>query len=506
MPIIQNSDLSEDFLKRLPASQVENIYNALDVCITHEVAGKLLSQLDSVASKTYEFSLALQAPILEMNLRGVRIDLVERLRLIAAYKADAARIEANLLRILYEGIGLPPPFNYRSTAQLKTLFYSILGCRPILKRNPQGRMVPTLNREALEKLQQYYFAEPLCLHILKLRDLDKKLQFLSTELSADNRIRTSFSIAGTKTGRLSSSISDFGVGNNMQNVERRLRRVFIPDEGMKFCNVDLEQADARNVGARLWELFYHSHGPAFAGKFLDACESGDLHTQVTKMVWPNLAWTGDAKADRAVADQIFYRDMSYRDLAKRLGHGTNYRGQPRTMAMHTKVETGIIEDFQRKYFEAFPSILLWHKHIEKQIRDTSSITSLFGRRIYFFGRPTDPKVLNEAVAYDPQSSTADEIDIGLLRVWRQRIAIPLIQVHDSLLFQYPEADEETVVPQILEALHVEITLAGGRKFHVPTEAKVGWNWADTERDGSNPFGLVKWKGRDERKFVPDTFM
>jgi hypothetical protein len=93
--------------------------------------------------------------------------------------------------------------------------------------------------------------------------------------------------------------------------------------------------------------------------------------------------------------------------------------------------------------------------------------------------------------------TADEVDTGLLRIWRAQRVQLLIQVHDSILFQYPEALEDEILPWALEALRVHIPLARGRDFFVPTEAKVGWNWGDFSEE--NPDGLVKWKGGDSRK-------
>src|SRR5690606_3006866 len=180
--------------------------------------------------------------------------------------------------------------------------------------------------------------------------------------------------------------------------EDRLRAVFKADPGKVFVNVDLEQADARNVGARLYQIFYDEFGPEIAGRYLDACESGDLHTQVTRMVWPTLGWTGNLKEDKEIAEQPFYREHSYRDMSKKLGHGTNYFGTPPTMARHAKVEVYIIEAFQRKYFEAFPLIgnydkrldqRDWHSWVQQQLREVGSLTNLFGRRRIFFDRYQD---------------------------------------------------------------------------------------------------------------------
>lgn len=93
--------------------------------------------------------------------------------------------------------------------------------------------------------------------------------------------------------------------------------------------------------------------------------------------------------------------------------------------------------------------------------------------------------------------TAEEINKGMLDVWRANKVQLLVQVHDSILFQFPEHLEEEIVPWALQTLRIPLDLPGGRRFVVPTEAKVGWNWGD--QNENNPDGLVKWKGGDARK-------
>jgi hypothetical protein len=121
------------------------------------------------------------------------------------------------------------------------------------------------------------------------RDLGKSIGFLETAIDPDGRIRSDLKIAGTVTGRFASSITDFGTGTNLQNVTESLRSVFVADPGYKFANLDLEQGDSRNVGAICWNLFCDNPDwdERTAGAYLDACESGDLHTTVAKMAYKN---------------------------------------------------------------------------------------------------------------------------------------------------------------------------------------------------------------------------
>ncbi len=166
------------------------------------------------------------------------------------------------------------------------------------------------------------------------------------------------------------------------------------------------------------------------------------------------------------------------------------------MAKHSKVEVKVIEDFQRNYFRAFECIPEWHRWVKGELKEWSQLTTLLGRRRYFFGRWDDAKNLRDAIAYSPQSMTADEIDTGMVRLWRAGRVQLLLQVHDNVLFQYPEELEDEIVPWAVEQLRVEIPLVANRAFHVPVGVKTGWNGGD--HGDANPDGLRAWHGHDTR--------
>lgn len=515
MKIIDTSQyIDEADLDTLSYNHREWFYNGLDCCVTLEILDELLKQIDPPTALIYQRSLDLRAPVLEMSMRGIRVDLGRRDAVKREFEDKHKFLSSRLNELFREGLDLE--INYRSDTQLKQVFYDTLGLKPVRKRNANGQYVPTVNRDALEKLQLYFWAQPIISHILALRDLDKKLQFLRTGIDPDGRMRANFNIAGTNTGRLSSSESEFGTGTNQQNIDRSLRSIFIPDPGMKFINIDLEQGDSRNLGAFCWEVFVEKFGEAFAGSYLDACESGDLHTTVARMTWVNLDWPEEGaspKEFKKVAEQIFYRQDSYRQTAKKLGHGTNYLGQPPTMAMHTKMPVSIISNFQHNYFKAFPCIPAFHEWVIDQIKQYSQLTNLHGRRRFFFGRADDASTHREAVAYAGQSMTADAVNKAMLAIWKagyrgHKIAEAtqlLCQVHDSLLLQVPEDLCEAAVPELLDLGRAPLTLKRGREFCVPNEAKIGFNWGDqiVNKDGSieNELGLIKYSPTksDDRK-------
>ena len=482
------------------------LYNGLDNVVTADVLQALLAQADDVALRTYEFSKALQAPVLEMNLRGLRVNKRRKMQVIADITAKIARLEEQLDAIIQDGIGIPGA-NWRSPKQLKELLYDIMQLPVQKKRNSNGAFVPTTDEAALEKLANYFIAEPICNHILLLRGLGKSLGFLRTGVDADGRMRTQFNIAGTVTGRFASSVTDFGTGTNLQNVTESLRSVFIADEGMMFCNIDLEQADSRNVGALCWNLLVNNPewSETSAGAYLDACETGDLHTYVSKLAFPDLPW-GTAP-DREIAERLAHKHYDYRYLSKKCGHGSNYLAQPHTVAKHARIPLQYAKDFQEQYFSAFPCIPAWHQSVFYNLENLGYLISPFGRRRFFFGRPKEGATQRDAVAHVPQSMTADEINRGILNLWRADKVQLLVQVHDSILFQFPEHLRDEIVPWAIEAIKTKLVLERGREFIVPTEASTGWNWGKWDKDNpdENPDGLKKWKGGDDRKRTETRF-
>ena len=466
----------------------DQVYNGFDTTCTLEILDVLLPQLDNHTAATYTFSKALQGPALEMRLRGVRVDLARKAEVIEEFHDKIETLERNLDRIVLEGVGLPH-FNWRSNPDLHTLFYDRLGI-PIIKK--QGR--PTVNREALEKMEAYTIARPIIAHMSAMRDLAKKISVLKTEIDPDGRMRTSYNIAGTSTGRFSSSFSEFGTGGNLQNVEESLRSIFIADEGMKFAKFDAKQIQSRIVGALEWNIFKNS-------VYLDACESSDLHTVVAKIMWPALPWTGKAKKDKDIAEQLYYRHYTYRFMCKKLGHGTNFDGKPPTLAAQTKIPLEAVRLFQPKYYQAFPCHHEWHDWTREQIRRYGYLISLTGRKRWFFGRRNDDATVREALAYSPQADESGIVNSAMLDIWRKQTATVMMHEHDGLVYQFPTHHENTIVPLLLKQLEYTIDIGHGRTLTVPYEAKTGWNRGEYD-EKTNPDGLCEYTGEDQRKRSP----
>lgn len=508
MPWIDTAELSP--ATPLSPGDRHQVYCGLDSAVTLEVHQQL-SQLSAQPPEIYNFERALQAPYLEIMQRGFAVDQQARYHATVQTTARIAALQAQLNEFA-EAVW-DKPVNPRSHKQLKDLFYGSLGL-PEQWISQKGERKLSMNREVLEKLENYLYARPIISTILSIRELSKQLEVFETEIDSDGRFRTSYNIAGTETGRPSSSSNAFGTGGNAQNIAPSLRYVFVADPGWKLCVIDLEQVEARDVGFFCGCLFND-------WSYLDACESGDLHTNNAKRIWPELPWSGNPKYDRKIAERNFYRDFSYRDMAKRGSHLSNYSGTAWTASRALKVPQDIMEEFQARYIlgrrefydkkrgrlyqkidPAFPCIPRWWQWTATQLQTTHLLTTPFGRRRHFFGRPGDDTTLREAIAFLPQSTTADRMNLGLWKVWKAMPQVQLLaQTYDSITFQYPEsANEDDIISRALQLIRVPLKGPNGRIYTVPGEAKIGWNWG-ARHDESKPIGkgnrlnhegLIKW--------------
>src|SRR6266704_2338744 len=185
MKIINTSKVTPNELSSWEKSQ---IYNGLDAAVTFEVLEVLKPQLDNQTRATYAFSRSLQGPVLEMRLRGIRVDKARRADVLEQYARQLDQLERNLERIVGDGCGIYG-FNWGSNPSLHHLFYEVLQLPSVRKR---GRV--TVDRDALEKLEAYNVARPIISHIKAMRDLRKRMGVLKTNIDEDGKIRTSYNI------------------------------------------------------------------------------------------------------------------------------------------------------------------------------------------------------------------------------------------------------------------------------------------------------------------------
>lgn len=218
-----------------------------------------------------------------------------------------------------------------------------------------------------------------------------------------------------------------------------IRKMFIPDPGYVIFDADLSGADAQVVA---WEAEDDELKSLFR-------RGENVHMHNAKTMFGE-AWTNAAGHHKALGTP---KGAMYYD-AKRGVHLTNYVGKARTLAAVLGWSIVKAEHFQRQWFNQHPGIRFWHQRTLTDLRTTHTVRNAFGYHRIYFGRPDD--CLSEAIAWIPQSTIAIVCFKGALQLEKFCPWVEiLIQVHDSLVFQVPNAKADHL-DQIKAALSVPV--------------------------------------------------
>lgn len=481
--------------KMQKAFDIYQTYNCLDSCITAQLLPVMLDTANENHLRTYDRMMRMQSLCLEMSLKGFPVNKMRMLDLIKELDNEAAKALRALHRFcdaVYH-----PPLNPNSSVQVPAFFYDYLRLPVIWKYDFKTKQRKRgADRDSLEKLRAMYpTAVPFVNAILAYRSATKLSGVFKKGLEPNGTLRCNFSPSGTETGRLSSQTNPYGRGTNAQNLNDRVRQVIEAPAGFSLIYIDLKTAESFAVAFLVAQLTGDR-------RYLDACSSGDLHTSVAEMTWPGLGWhQGDLKHNREKADAIFYRDFSYRDMAKRGGHATNYYGQPRTVATHLKVPTKLIEAFQNSYFAAFPGIHTWQLDTIARIQRDGVLCTPLGRERRFWGRSGDAATHREGIAFVPQGLVADVMNEGLMQVqcWILKEKISAIcsliaQVHDAGLFIGKNSKLHWLVPELVTRIVHPVDFGPAGCMAIPADAQVGKRWCKYKNKPGLMDGLRDWRG------------
>lgn len=416
-------------------------YNCIDCVRTREVgegSAAVISKLGLEAVD--EFQQQFFWPVLQCMQRGVRVDKALRAEFDAILEDEVARRE-ELFRTM-----LGHPLNPRSAPQMKALFYDDLKCKPNWKRVKNGPSTLTLDDKALEKISH---EEPILLPLIRaIREYRSLGVFLSSfvraPLDVDGRMRTSYNICGTETFRFASSENAFGSGTNLQNIPKggddddgglvlpNIRRIFIPDPGYTIFDTDLSKADLRIV---VWEADEREMKAMLR-------EGRDPYVEAAREFYRDPS----IKKTRADGSE----DPRYRTF-KSFAHGTHYLGTPHGLAQRLGLTVRDAERTQQWYFGKYPAIRRWQEDFKARVAARRYVENIFGYRRYYFGRPDDA-MFREAIAWLPQSTVALYINRIWMRIYQEYPSIwILLQVHDSLVGQFPTHRREECLGHIQAA-------------------------------------------------------
>lgn len=441
-------------------------YNGLDCVATYEVKDRQAEDLTAMGVwHVFEHEMSLIEPLTACTTRGIKIDLQLREELRARYNAEIARMDAALTT------AAGGAFNSKSPKQMQELLYTRLGFKQQISRKTKR---VTTDKDALAALAGKY-NHPILALILGIRQhRDFVERYLDAKVDADGRMRCSFDITGTRTGRLSSRASIYGSGTNLQNIPVRkpegegIRRMFIADEGKVFVYRDYSQAEARIVA-------YLSNARGLIELFEDSTR--DIHRENAARIF-----------NKALSDI----SESERYLAKRVVHACNYGMEAARLVQVVNedapitgvwIDYKIAQDLIDRYFLLYPEIqeTFW-KRVQDELRATRTLVSCepFRRKRTFYGR-WDDKLFRDAYAQIPQSTVGDLGSKALAECYYQiepkiEGAETLLNVHDSVMMQCWEKDVEEVASEMGRVMNIPLSV-NGYTFTIPTDCKVGHNWA-----------------------------
>lgn len=459
------------------------LYNGKDAAVTREIRDVQAVDISELGVwDTFRHEMSLVEPLMEMTRTGILIDKEVHAKFLNKYHKEVD----NLQKFLEATAG--DLANAKSPKQIQELLYTRLGLPVQYKKNKEGDQRVTADKDAINKLAEKY-PHPVLLTILEIRERRDIIErYLNTAYGADGRMRCSFDVTGTRSGRLASRASIDGTGTNLQNQPEEIRQMYKADEGCVFVHRDYSQAEARVVA-------YLAREESLISLFEDPTR--DVHKENASRIFslPVEAITEEQRynAKRGVhafnygmEDDKFVKvvNQAFRDTGFRMNHSTARR-------------------IREGYFLLYPGIKanFW-REVEQELRRDRMLLNLFGRKRLFFGR-FDDKLIRDAYSFKPQSTVGDLCCMALRRCYdmiqkgRPELnAKLLLNVHDSLLMQCPIEHAATVASLMEEAMRIPLTCFG-RTFYIPTDCKVGFNWGNRPKKDpeENPGGLIsldKW--------------
>ncbi|MFN3810480.1 MAG: DNA polymerase I [Roseateles asaccharophilus] len=454
---INYEDLCGKGAHQIPFAQVDvaraTEYSGEDSEMCVQLSELLLPQIQAEAGLNFvyeQIELPTSAALARVERTGVLIDAS---RLQAQSHELAQRLVA-LEQQAYEIAG--QPFNMGSPKQIGEILFNKLGL-PVVKKTATG--APSTDEEVLDKLAQDY---PLPAKILEYRGLAKLKSTYTDKLPlminpATGRVHTTYAQAVTVTGRLSSNEP------NLQNIPirtaegRKVREAFIAPPGHCIVSADYSQIELRIMA-------HISEDPGLLRAFQ---EGQDVHRATASEVF-------GVPLDEVTSEQRRY--------AKTINFGLIYGMGAFGLAQSLGIEQKAAKDYIDRYFTRFAGVKRYMDETKSRAAELGYVQTLFGRRIYLpeikgGNGPRRAGAERQSINAPMQGTAADLIKLAMVAVQNELDARGLatriiMQVHDELVFEVPEAELDWVKAEVPRLM------AGVAQLKVPllAEVGVGANW------------------------------
>jgi len=392
-----------------------------------------------------------------MELEGIKVDPDQLKRLSSDFAIKMAASEAEA----HKAAG--HEFNVASPKQLGEILFGEMDL-------PGGKKTKTgawkTDAAVLETLAADGHALPVAL--LEYRKFAKlKSTYADALLERINpktgRVHTSFSLAATTTGRLSSNEP------NLQNIPirteegRSIREVFIAEPGHVLVAADYSQIELR--------LLAHI---ADVTALKEAFKNGaDIHAMTASEVF---------------GVPIEGMDPMVRRKAKAINFGVIYGISAFGLANQIDVSRSEAKVFIDAYFEKFPGILDYMDKMKLEAADKGYVETIFGRRAHFPTiRDKNPAMRQfaerQAINAPIQGAAADVIRRAMIRfpdaIKSARLdARMLLQVHDELVFEVPEAQADELIALTQKVMGQACRPALELSVPLEVDARAGSTWGE----------------------------
>ena len=453
---IQYEDLCGKGAHQISFNQVDIAkaaeYSCEDSDQTLDVHRELWPQLqaDDKLRAIYELEMASSETLYRIERNGVLIDA-------PTLATQSHQLGQRIMQLEQEAHELAgQPFNLGSPKQIGEIFFTKLGL-PVVKKTATG--APSTDEEVLEKLAEDY---PLPAKILEHRGLSKLKGTYTDKLAQlahprTGRVHTHYAQAVAVTGRLSSN------DPNLQNIPirtaegRRVREAFVAPAGSVIASADYSQIELR--------IMAHISGDeALLRAFTDGM---DVHRATAAEVFG------------VAPDQVSSEQRRY---AKVINFGLIYGMSAFGLARNLGIDNTAAKNYIERYFQRYPGVKNYMDDTKLSAKSKGYVETVFGRRLYLpeINSPNGPRragAERAAINAPMQGTAADLIKLSMNTVQdvldaEKRGTKMIMQVHDELVFEVPEAEVDWVRSEIPRLM------AGVAALKVPllAEVGVGPNW------------------------------
>jgi len=419
-------------------------YSGEDADVAFRLHGAFAPQIEEqgLGALYRDVEIPLIEVLADMEFVGVLVDSDALDVMDAELREEMGKIELGIYALA------GGPFNISSPKQLQEILFTKLGL-------PVGKKTKTGHSTDESVLLDLAASHPICSEILKYRELAKLrstyVEGLIVEIHPrTGRVHTSYNQTITATGRLSSS------SPNLQNIpvdrdRHDIRSVFRCPPGTRLLSADYSQVELRI-------LAHMSRDPVLKRAFE---EGRDVHDETARLVF-------------GVSDVT----PEQRKVAKTINFGVVYGQTAYGLSQQLKIGPARAKEFIDEYFRRYPAIQAFLRGLVEGCRRDGYVTTLLGRRRNFPEINSGNRMVREmaeraAINAPLQGTAADLIKVAMVRLHRRLADEALksrmiLQVHDELVLEVPEAESERVESLVRELMQGAMTLS------VPLRVDLGW--------------------------------